>query len=358
MAKVTLGLDDSQLKAGLVGSEARLNKFANTTKTGMQSISSAATRAFAFAGASVGIASVTHAVRGLLSDFDDIHDSAIKLGVGAESFQRIKLAADLSGASVDGLTTALLKMEAGLQRGGAEGEKLSNALASLGISTASFLAAKPEERLAMLAAAFQTARAEGRGLAEIQDLFKKQFADLIPLLSSTSDELAKVAQHKVVSQADIDRLAAANDALGTMGNKLKVIAGEQVAGVLRRFELASKPGGLNPFSENFYVTAEKREKLAAEGAANMKALNIGPDVPISPPPSGMPDRMSDLPGFEAATGVNPDLLGLPGFSAATGPQSATAQAAKPSAPASKYDKEQLEALKLNNALLEKLASYN
>lgn len=231
-ARVELGWSNAELRAGAAQGERIVSDFANNSKTAFNSLKGMIAGAFSVAA----VQQFAFAVKGLLSDFDDISDAATKLGISAESFQRLKLQAELAGASVDGLSTAMLKMSAELQRGGDGADKINAALASLNINAAQFKAASPEQQIALLAAGFQKARAEGKGLAEIQDLFKKQFTELIPLLSTSSAELDRLAQKKVVSAEDVAALAAANDAIDEFANDLKIVAGISLAGLIDGFK--------------------------------------------------------------------------------------------------------------------------
>lgn len=377
MAKVTIGLDDTQLTAGLSKATSNVKRFAGDSESAASKAGGAITKAFAFAGGIAAVHQLGFAIKGLLSEFDDIADAATKLGTTAESFQRIKLQAELAGASADGLTTALLKMEAGLARGGAEGEKLSNALASLGVNAAAFTAAAPEQKIAMLAEAFQKARAEGRGLSEIQDLFKKQFTELIPLLSSSSAELAKLAAQKVVSNEDVARLAAANDALDAMVVSVKVLAGTTLATLMKDFEfidakVRSLTNGLTGVKgimdtvANFSglglpAMAKKAQEMisgdstpATTAAAAAAVLDAGTTTTTT----------GKLPGLEAAVGFAASSPQIPGLAFAAPQSGALSRAAAEKTAAerfastgSKFDKEQLEALKRSNEILEKLAAY-
>lgn len=378
MAKVTIGLDDTQLNAGLSRATANVKRFAGDSESAAAKAGTAIKNAFALAGGIAAVQQLGGAVKNLLSEFDDIADAATRLGTSAESFQRIKLQAELAGASADGLTTTLLKMEAGLQRGGAEGEKLTNALVSLGINTAAFTAAKPEEKISMLAAAFQKARAEGRGLSEIQDLFKKQFTELIPLLSASVAELARIAGEKVVSNEDVKTLGDANDELEKMLAGYKVLAATDLAGLLKDFEainniVKSLTGELahvgdalqligNPVSLLIEKARGMAEKLGGKGqggsqppaAAAAAAAAAALDATTTATSNG------PLPGLEAATGFSASNAQIPGLAFAapqSGASAATAAAEKSASNGSKFAKEQLDALKRNNEILEKLAAY-
>jgi hypothetical protein len=330
MAKVKLGLDDSELRSGLAAAGAKLNAFQQKTVSDFGKVSASLNNAFALAGGIAGVQALGAQVVALLGHFDDIGDGAKKLDITAESFQRIKLAAELSGASIEGLSGALLKMTAGLQRGGAEGEKIQKALANLNIDVAAFIAAKPEDKLRLLTEGFQKAKEEGRGLSEIQDLFKKQFIDLIPLLTTSAEEMANIANQQVVSNEDVELLAAANDQLDTFKNRLTVVAGTSLATLMAGWDgvdaairrVTGNAVGLWDTLKGIIgsvtgLTAVANILSGGDEPPPTAPQDTSAEAPATPPPQ----RASTLPGL-AAAGVNPDDLltsSLPGLAAATAP---------------------------------------
>jgi hypothetical protein len=378
MAKVKLGLDDSELRSGLAAAGAKLNAFQQKTVSDFGKVSASLNNAFALAGGIAGVQALGTQVVALLGHFDDIVDGAKKLDMSVESFQRMKLAAELSGASIDGLSGALLKMTAELQRGGAGGEKIQKALANLNIDVAAFVDAKPEEKLRLLTEGFQKARESGKGLSEIQDLFKKQFIDLIPLLTTAAEEMNKISKEKVVSEEDAKRLADANDQLDTFKNRLTVIAGtnlsklieswdsitaaiERATGVAISFEGiigAASKGTLTQLKE-VYDTLFNQEPPDAESGPKPTYSTIedlerakreaDASAPVATP---NPQSASSLPGLSAA-GVNPEDITTPQV-AATNQQSGAASA---NANRRRYDAATLKALEENNKILATLAAY-
>lgn len=378
MAKVKLGLDDSELTSGLAAAGAKLNAFQQKTVSEFGKVSASLNNAFALAGGIAGVQALSTQVVALLGHFDDIGDGAKKLDITPESFQRIKLAAELSGASIEGLGGALLKMTAELQRGGAGGEKIQKALASLNIDVAAFIESKPEDKLRLLTEGFQKAKDEGRGLTEIQDLFKKQFIDLIPLLTTSAEEMAKIANEKVVSNEDVEMLAAANDQLDTFKNRLTVIAGTSLAELMGWWD--SVDAAILRVSGNAFGLWDTIKGILGSvtgltavgnilGGEDAPAPESAPTTPSSASAPAPSQPASTLPGLSAA-GVNPDDLtgsSLPGLAAANArpadiaPQRAAANQqsgmASANANRSRYDAATLKALEDNNKILAQLAAY-
>ncbi len=160
--------------------------------------------------AGAGIAGAVAAIRGVFSELDDLADMSLKLNESPETLQRVGAAAAMSGSSVETLADAMLRLERGL--GDAGNEKAREALARFGFSAEQILALPLDQKIIALADAFQKARAEGHGLADIQAMMGKNAAELIPLLSQGGEGLRSLFQDvRVVSDEAVQRMAEIND---------------------------------------------------------------------------------------------------------------------------------------------------
>lgn len=149
-------------------------------------------------------------VKGQMGQADDLADLSLKLGEAPEVLQRVGAAAEISGASVESLTDAMLPLEKNL--GEEDGDKAAAALARYGLEAGRLMALPLDEKILALSAAFQKARQDGTGLADLQALLGRGSTELIPLLGQTATEISGLfdAVH-VVSNDAIFQLAALND---------------------------------------------------------------------------------------------------------------------------------------------------
>ena len=175
----------------------------------------------------LGAALSAGAIKGLLGRFDDLADTAIKLGETPEVLQRVARAAELSGSSVEGLAGAFLKLEKNL--GDPENSKAAQTLEKYGITAESLINMPLDQKVLALADAFQKARQEGTGVYELQELMGRGSAELIPLLSASGDELRAMFEGvNVVADESVYAMAALNDELDNVLANLTNLAGQSL----------------------------------------------------------------------------------------------------------------------------------
>lgn len=190
--------------AGLGGLEQRLGGFAK--KAG--SVFSGAMGSLGgglLAGIGVG------AIKQALNAFDDLADTSLRLNESVEVLQRVGFAAEiLAGVDLEGLTSQFLRLEKSLGEVG--NEKASEALANLGISAESLARLPLDEKILVLSKAFQQARESGTGYNDILALMGKSAGQLIPLLSTSADEIRNLMDSAVTMNAGgVASLAKLND---------------------------------------------------------------------------------------------------------------------------------------------------
>lgn len=230
-----------------------------------------------------GITALAAGVKGVLSEFDDLADTALRLGESTETLQRVGGAAELSGTSVEGLANAFIKLERNL--GEVENARAAEALEHYGL-TADKLAAIPlDQKILALAEAFQKARREGTGLADLQALLGRGGAELIPLLSQSREEIEKLfGSVKVVADDTVQRLAAMNDRFDQLVMNAKAFAAEvidanmglaQMAGRLLRGEsfntILVDMGRSTDEADSRRAQQERDRKAAAEALKKAQA---------------------------------------------------------------------------------------
>lgn len=198
-----------------------------------------------FLGGVVGLS----AVKGIIDEFDRVGDLASRLGVTAESIQRVGRQAKLSGTDVETVVGALTKLRRNLE--GPKDAETSKALADLGLNAAELLKLEPDQQVILLADAFQKAQDKGSGFAALQKLLGKGFVDLLPLLRSATDELKKLAKQPVVSEKTIADVQRFNDAIDS-------------ATLTGKGFLAAFGGGLNQMSEALSTALKNGTSFAEE----------------------------------------------------------------------------------------------
>jgi len=175
-----------------------------------------------FAAPLAGLVSIG-AIKGMIDDFDKLEETAERLGVTAESMQRIGYQAKFSGVEVETVVRSLEKMNRQIQGGD---KKTLSALSSLGIDSAKLAGMKPEKAIVELADAFQKAEQKGNGLTEMHAILGKQYGQLLPMLRKAREELEGFGKLPIVSAENIKLAGDFNDALDRMTISAKATAAE------------------------------------------------------------------------------------------------------------------------------------
>lgn len=105
---------------------------------------------------------------------DEIADTAKKIGVGTDSLQRLRFAADKSGTPIEALTTGLVKLTRGMEEARTQGAgPFHDALAKLGVPLSELEGKSAEEQMGILADALQRVEDPARRTALTVELFGK-----------------------------------------------------------------------------------------------------------------------------------------------------------------------------------------
>lgn len=174
--RVNLGIDSAQFSDGLKKAQSSMSKFGGVLKAG-------AVAAAAGLGAAIG--GMGLAMRGAINAADDMSKAAAKIGIPIEELSRLKYAADLSGISMETLSTGVKKLSVNMANGakvfGQVGINVKNADGSLK-SASAVMTELADKFAAMPDGAEKTAMAI--------KLFGKAGAEMIPLLNGGSAALA------------------------------------------------------------------------------------------------------------------------------------------------------------------------
>jgi hypothetical protein len=208
-ATVRIGFDSSAVTSGVNRAGASIRTFGKNVRTSLRS-AFAPQNLLGALGVSAGMAGM----KSLIDKFDRIGDLAKQTGASAEAIQRVGLMAKLSGSDVESVAKALNRVNRELAKG--EGV---DTFRKLGIDIKKFFATDADGQILMLADAFQRAQKSGKGLSEAYDLFGKSAAELLPLLQENRAELEKIGKTEVISQAEIDKIQALNDAFDELKEK-------------------------------------------------------------------------------------------------------------------------------------------
>lgn len=187
----------------------------------------------AFAATGIAIAGSLAAMVKSAADYgDSMNDAAKRTGLTTESLSKLRLAAETSGSSFDGLTTGLKFLGKNMELATSGGKEQIKAFAAAGISAKDLAAAHGDVNkiLPKLADSFAAA-ADGSGKTAVSmALLGKSGTDLIPMLNEGSAGLehwGDVAQKsgRVISAEAAKAADEFNDQLQILEGSLKGISG-------------------------------------------------------------------------------------------------------------------------------------
>lgn len=227
-AELRLGIRD--FKANLDRATQEVRKSAGTMKQETSGIGAGLASGIKGMLPALGFTAVAAGIKSVLNHADDIADLSVKLNESAEALQRVDHAAQIAGAGgVDQIGNAIIRLEKNL--GMVENSKAAAALEHFGLTGEKLMGLPIDQKILALSGAFQQAREDGTGVADLMDLVGKSGADLIPMLGLAREELeALFRDAPVMAEAEIVALAKMNDQVDTLWAKLKNFGAGAVAG--------------------------------------------------------------------------------------------------------------------------------
>lgn len=159
----------------------------------------------------VGVAATVTGIKSIIGSYDDLVDAALRLNESTETLQRVEYASKLlASVDMDGLVGSFLKLEKAL--GDVENKAASNALARYGVSAETLARAPLDQKILLMAEAFQRSRTEGHGYNDVLALLGKSAGELIPMFEQSRESIQELFNDAVVvDDASVQRMAALND---------------------------------------------------------------------------------------------------------------------------------------------------
>lgn len=189
----TIGIVTSPFKRGLDEMRGEAKKWGSD-------LSSTIAGAFAFG-------AFTSFVSGFISDMARVKDLADRLGESSQTIQRVGNAAKLSGSDLEFIIKNLTKMTLAAGESAAKFE-------AVGISATEFANAGMEDKILMLAQAYEEANGSQEKMMHFMDLLGPKGQDMMILFSQGVGELKKqLNEVPTVADTAVNAMAMADDAM-------------------------------------------------------------------------------------------------------------------------------------------------
>lgn len=183
--RVVLGMDTAQFDKDAGRAKAKASALGSALKSGLAVAAGAA----AAAAGALGIA-----IKGAINDADDMSKAAAKLGIPIGELSQLRYAADLSGVSMDGLSTGVKKLSTTLNDAKNGSKSAVETLRQIGVSatdasgnlkSSSAVIGEISDRFAMMPDGVEKS-------ALAVKLFGKSGLDMIPMLNGGSEALRQM----------------------------------------------------------------------------------------------------------------------------------------------------------------------
>jgi len=169
------------------------------------------------AGAAMAFAKALAGVKDQMAELDKLGKTASKLGVGVQELERLRYAASLAGVEAAGFDKSLEKMARGVSEAAHGMGTAKLALDDLGISAAELAQQSPDKQMMVLADAIKKIQNPAEKARVAYQIFGREGVNMINMLGQGSEAIEEQGKkfdelNGVMSRADIDAIAAANDA--------------------------------------------------------------------------------------------------------------------------------------------------
>jgi hypothetical protein len=179
--------------------------------------------AFRGLGAALAVGGFTAAIKGAIDLADDMRDLSQRTGVGIETLGQFKVAAELSGSSLEGVAKGLGFLNRNMVAAATGGEGVAAAFKTVGVSTteADGTLRKADKVFLDVADRFATMRDGAEKNALAVKLFGRSGAELIPILNLGSKEIQRFGLG--IGPDFANKADAFNDSLGIMKAQVTVL---------------------------------------------------------------------------------------------------------------------------------------
>ncbi len=237
---VRMAADSAQMRSELE----RVKKDMGGLKDRAASVTSTLKTIGGVAAAAFSIGSVAAFASRVNAAADSLNDLAGKLNVSASSLNTIQLAAQQSGGTVDGVTTAFQAMSNKIGEAVGGSKQAQQAFAQLGLNARQLAALQPDQAFRAIADATGKVDNQFQRASMSQDIFGKGARDIQGLLnegtSAIDDARAALERHgAALSDLDIARIGVMNDELGAQSTIIQNLSTKVLAGFAPSISVAT-----------------------------------------------------------------------------------------------------------------------
>jgi hypothetical protein len=171
-------------------------------------------------------------LKSLMDGFDKVSKTATRFGASAEEVQRVGVAAELAGTSIDTVARVLTKLSVAASDATNGNAAMAKAFEKAGINAEKFKNSGLDQQLIQLSQAFNQAKGDADATNQIIELMGTRAASqMIPLIDNTAQLRAEMEGVSVASDDVVRKIEAANDRMTRLGNDIKVVFADLLQGL-------------------------------------------------------------------------------------------------------------------------------
>lgn len=176
-------------------------------------------------------------LKSLMDGFDKVSKTATRFGASAEEVQRVGVAAELAGTSIDTVARVLTKLSVAASDATNGNAAMAKSFETAGINAEKFKNSGFDQQLIQLSEAFNRARGNADATNElIERMGTRSASQMIPLIDNTAQLRQEMEGVSVASDDVVRKIEAANDRLTRLGNDGKVAFATLLEGIVNTSE--------------------------------------------------------------------------------------------------------------------------
>jgi hypothetical protein len=210
MMRWVFGADTKPFRAGLDQMRVETKAFASTVSKQI--------------GGMVGFAALVQGFRTLFVEMDRVQKLALRFGESTDSIQKLGHAANIAGTDMETVARSMVAVTKNANEAANGNKEMAAAFEAVGINASEFVNLPLDQKVLLLARAFENGKGSGQQLAEIMKLLGRGGAELIPLLTQGQEALqGQFDKTRTVFRSTIDAMAAFNDSITTIKQNAMVV---------------------------------------------------------------------------------------------------------------------------------------
>lgn len=225
--EIELSANSAKLKSEFDAARARVNRFKKGVASAVKSVGG-------LAAGVLGLAAGARVIEDLRNKFDRIGKLANRFEMPVEEVQRLAVAADLSGASLEKLASSLVRGNTAAYDAQKGSKQLADAFVDLGINAEEFAAAGETRKVEMLADAYTGAADKATAMAAGTKILGRGFSELVPLLNEGSAGIRAMTEGiQTLDASEIQAIEKFNDDLTVLKANVQAGIAKQFAGEMK-----------------------------------------------------------------------------------------------------------------------------